>query len=140
MYLPDDFAIVPTIDDAPFWAACKQKRLVFQRCAACGAFRHPPLPCCARCGSAKCEWVEAPGQSELFSWTVCAGRPGTNQPERYVVGLVIFRACGNVRLVTNIVSPAPERLVLGMPVELAWESYGDGFVPRFRGCEREDIT
>ena len=44
-------------DDARFWAALADGELRIQRCTACAAFRHPPRPVCAQCGSRESEWV-----------------------------------------------------------------------------------
>src|SRR5690348_13191770 len=120
--------VEPTLDDAPFWAAAREKRLVFQRCAACGRVRHPPGPRCMHCQSDRATWVPAPETGELYSWTVARAK-GDARAEPLVIGLVLFRALDNVRLVTNIVAPPPERLAVGMPVRLLWRPCGDLHIP-----------
>jgi uncharacterized OB-fold protein len=110
-------------DDAPYFAAWRERRLVFQRCAACGLHRHPPGPRCARCRSDAVAWSEAPGEAELFSWTT--------GPENRIVALVLFRALDGVRLVTNLIEAEAGALRLGMPVRLCWAPPGDAPIPVF---------
>ncbi|HVN49836.1 MAG TPA: zinc ribbon domain-containing protein, partial [Acidimicrobiales bacterium] len=54
-----------TRDTAFFWEALKERRLLIQRCAACGALRHPPRPMCPRCHSLDWDTVEASGHGTV---------------------------------------------------------------------------
>jgi uncharacterized OB-fold protein len=45
----------------PFWTAAAEKRLVIQRCPACGALRWPPAPRCPECLAAGGDWNEIHG-------------------------------------------------------------------------------
>jgi uncharacterized OB-fold protein len=116
-------------DDAPYFAAWRERRLVFQRCAACGLHRHPPGPRCARCRSDAVAWSEAPPKAELFTWTTAA--------EIRIVALVLFRALDGVRLVTNLAGATPGALRLGMPVRLGWAEQGDELIPVFSPAETQ---
>jgi hypothetical protein len=127
-------APVPDIDDAPFWAAASERRLVFQRCGSCGKHRHPPSPMCPACQSTQCEWAGAPTRGVLFSYTVThvAPHPELRGRVPYVVALVCFPGLDNLRLITNIVNAQPGQLRIGDEVELLWEPVGEGMsVPRF---------
>jgi uncharacterized OB-fold protein len=129
----------PTIDDAPFWAAAAEQRLVFQRCADCSRHRHPPSPMCPSCQSMNVEWSETSGPAKLFSYTVTHVEPHPELKGRapYVVALVIFPELDDVRLVTNVVDADEGELHIGSEVTLTWESVGDGMcLPRFRLLER----
>ncbi len=128
-------APVPDIDDAPFWAAAAQRRLVFQRCTSCGTHRHPPSPMCPRCQATTSDWSDAPMRGELFTYTVTHGapHPALRGFTPYIVALVRFPTLDDVRLVTNIVGAMPEQLKIGAAVELVWEVLGtETYVPRFR--------
>ena len=46
------------------------RELRFQRCAACGAWRHPPRVLCAACRSDQWSWEPSSGHGEVFTWTV----------------------------------------------------------------------
>lgn len=128
-------APVPNIDDAPFWAAAAQRRLVLQRCRSCGTHRHPPSPMCPTCQATGSDWSDVPARGELFSYTVThvAPLPALHAHTPYVVALVRFPGFNDVRLVTNIVGSSPEQLQIGADVELVWELLGtEAYVPRFR--------
>jgi len=125
----------PTPDDAPFWAACRERRLVFQRCAACGRFRHPPVPVCPACRSPAVTWTEAFGPARLYTFTEVhhAAHAAVRERLPYVVAVVEFPAMDGVRLVSNLVDGTPPRI--GAALELVWEDAGEGlFLPRFRSA------
>ena len=144
-YLPDGVpGPEPTIDDRPFWDACQARELRFQRCAACGLFRHPPTPACARCKSLRSEWVRAADEAELFSFTVVhhPAHDAVAASVPYNIAIVLFRSFDGVRLVSNVVDCAPDALRIGMRLSLVWEAAGNGtLVPRFgpaaQACSRE---
>ena len=127
-------AVEPEIDDAEFWEAAAQQRLVIQRCAECGILRHPPRPVCADCGSIDHVWVEAPSEGTIFSFTVThVAAPGVDQAVvPFNVALVGFPDLQDIRLITNIVGAAPEELAIGAPVSLIWDAGPSGCsLPRF---------
>src|SRR3546814_13983000 len=45
------------------------RRLVIQKCTACGAHQFYPRPFCLACESDKVEWVEASGHGVVYSVT-----------------------------------------------------------------------
>jgi uncharacterized OB-fold protein len=125
----------PCVEDAPFWAACAERRLVFQACAACGRLRHPPGPRCPHCRSGDVRWTPAPPAGRVFSYTVVHHpmHEATAASVPYNVVLVEFPGLDGVRLVSNVVDAQPGQLEVGLEVELCWEPTGDGgFLPRFR--------
>jgi uncharacterized protein len=105
-------------DSAPFWAGCDEGRLRLQRCAACGAFRWPPGPCCPDCGSREAEWVDSPGRGAVHSWVVVhvplAEALADQLP--YAVGLIELDE--GIRLVSTIEGCPPERIAAGMRVSV----------------------
>lgn len=135
-YLPDAVPVPePTIDDRPFWQFCRARELRFQRCVDCGRFRHPPAPACPDCRSTESVWAAAAAQAELFSFTVVhhAAHEAVAASVPYNVAIVLFRDCGGVRLVSNVVDCPPHALRIGMPLSLVWETARDGqLLPRFR--------
>jgi uncharacterized OB-fold protein len=52
-----------------YWKAADEGRLVIQRCARCGAHRHPPAPVCYRCQSPAWQWDELAGTGSVFTQT-----------------------------------------------------------------------
>jgi uncharacterized OB-fold protein len=125
----------PNVDDQAFWEYCQQRELRFQRCSSCGRFRHPPAPVCAHCRSFTSEWVRAPEQGVVFSFTIVhhPAHPAMAESVPYNIVIVDFPECGHARLVSNLIDAAPEEIHIGMAVALTWETAGNGMlVPRFK--------
>lgn len=134
-YLPETLPPPePTLDDAVYWKHLAERRLTFQSCADCGKVRHPPMPLCPQCRSSGVAWVEAPSVGILFTYTVVhyAAHADVAAALPYNVAVVEFPELDHVRLVTNIVGAEGDALGIGMPVELVWEPFQDGWLPRFR--------
>jgi uncharacterized OB-fold protein len=125
----------PNADDAPFWAHCAEHRLAFQQCLDCGQVTHPPIGACPRCQSLRRDWVDAPADARVYSftWVHTAGHESVAGALPYNVAVVEFPALGQVRLVTNVLDVRPGELAIGDAVTLAWDDAGDGMrLPRFR--------
>ncbi|WP_340151337.1 Zn-ribbon domain-containing OB-fold protein [uncultured Sneathiella sp.] len=118
----------PSVDDAAYWENCTQKKLTFQRCGSCKTFRHPPGPFCPHCQSDQIEWVEAPEEGELFSYTVIhhPAHPAVRERVPYNVALVGFPTMGGVRIVSNVIDAEPDELQIGMKLKLIWGQAGNG--------------
>ncbi|HWU22945.1 MAG TPA: OB-fold domain-containing protein [Nocardioides sp.] len=105
-------------DNAFWFAAAREHRLVIQRCADCGELRHPPGPMCPHCRSLAWDTVDACGTATLYSWVVAhhPRHPAFESP--YLVAVV--ELAEGTRLITNLVDCAPDDLAIGMPLELVW--------------------
>ena len=124
-----------TDDTRPFWDACRRRTLVVQRCATCGAFRHPPSPVCWRCRSFAHAWAPVSGRGTVFSHATVhrAFLPGLETAVPYVVVVVALDDAPGVRLVSNLVDVDPAAVQIGLPVEVCFEDASDAVtVPRFR--------
>jgi uncharacterized OB-fold protein len=135
-YLPDGTPLPHAgPDDAPYWQFCRERTLRIQRCTACGLHRHPPGPCCPRCGSFEHEWAPVSGRGSVFSWTVVHHpvHPAHRGAVPYNVAVVLLDGADEVRLVSNVIDAAPGEMRIGLPVEVVFEDAGEGWVlPRFR--------
>lgn len=124
---------VPDEDSAPFWEGCRRHKLLVQRCAVCRTPRFPPRRHCAACGSDAGIWTEASGKGMVYSWIVVnhpVPREVFAAEVPYVVALVDLEE--GVRLPTNIVGIAPERIRAAMPVEVVFAEVDGTVLPRFR--------
>jgi uncharacterized OB-fold protein len=131
MILPD----VEDVDAAPFWAAAKEKRLVAQRCGACGRMRLPPHPFCSACRSEKAEWVDLSGRGTVWSFVVHHGPtlPAYQPFAPFPVIVVELAEDKRMRLTGNIVSSPgapinsvdPSTLRIGMPVKVTFQPVAD---------------
>ena len=78
-----------TPDNSFFWAGTAAGELRIQRCASCGALRHPPGPMCPACGTpGDGGYVVAAGTGEVFSYVVHHHPPVPGKTAPFVVALV----------------------------------------------------
>jgi len=110
----------PNQDEAPWWHACRERRLVIQRCTSSGTFRHPPRPLCHECHSFGFEWKEVSGKGKIWSVIHCVHpvHPALRGRPPYNVVVVELPDAGNVRLASNVVDTPFEEIAIGMPVEV----------------------
>ena len=119
-----------TADTQFFWDAVREHRLLIQRCASCGALRHPPRPMCPQCESFEWDTVEASGRGNVVSFVIPHHPPLPWLPEPYVVALIDLAE--GTRLVSNIVGVAAEDVMIAMPVRVRFEHFdGDVVLPLF---------
>ena len=128
--LPD-----PDADSAPFWEAARRGELRVQRCAECGARRHPPRPMCPRCRCMRGEWERLSGRGRIYSFVVCHAPvlPAFQERVPYAVVLVELAEDPGLRLVGNLLDAGPEALRIGQPVQVVFEDVGEDVVlPQWR--------
>jgi uncharacterized OB-fold protein len=119
-----------------FYAWCKEHELRFQRCRACGAWRHAPRDLCAHCGSAEHEWAQSSGNGRLFSWTTVWQPMMAEFGHQVPYSPAIIELDEGVRLVSWIVDTRPEQLALGMKVCVEFDDVTpEVTLPRFRRAE-----
>jgi uncharacterized OB-fold protein len=121
--------------NAEFYQRCASGTLHFQRCLACGTWRHLPRVRCAACGSPDWEWSPSSGRGRIFSWTVThrAVHPAFAAEVPYAVAVVEMEAEPGVRLVARLRELPFERIELDLPVEVGLERLSDGVaLPFFR--------
>jgi len=120
-----------TDDNAVFWDATLDGRLVAQGCAECGRLRHPPRPMCPHCHSLEVDVVDLSGRGSLYSYALLH-HPRHPAFEYPVIAALVDLDEG-VRLVSNLVDVAPDDIRIGMPLEVAFVPTADAaVVPVFR--------
>ena len=107
----------PTGDDAEFWAAARRGELRFQRCTACGRFRHYPRPTCPQCLSREFTWEQSSGHGTVYTCTIVRGPtlPAFETELPYNVVDVLLNE--GVHFVSQVLDCSPEELHAGLPVE-----------------------
>jgi uncharacterized OB-fold protein len=116
-----------------FFRHCRERELRFQRCSACGRWRHVPRLCCSRCGSWEWEWARSSGRGKLFTWTVVERpmHPAFAEDAAYAPAIIELEE--GVRMVSWVVDCPPGELRMGMPVEVVFEDVTDEVtLPKFR--------
>lgn len=121
-------------DSAAFWAGCRNRQLLLQRCSDCGTFRYPAGPFCAQCRSNRFDMVQSPGKGQVYSWIVVrhpVPKDVYAGDVPYVVALIDMEE--GVRIASNIVGCAPEAVHAGMPLQVEFEQVTPEVVlPKFR--------
>lgn len=114
-----------------YWRGGRDGVLRLPQCRGCGELFWYPRPHCPNCGGADIIWVSASGEGWVYSYTVVrvSREPFFAKRVPYVVALIELKE--GPRILSNIVNCAPERVFIGMPVQVTFESVGDVSVPVF---------
>lgn len=127
MFLSDDRQWpVPATnpENQAFFLAAAEGRLLYGRCRDCGKAHYYPRRSCPHCFSAAVDWADASGLGRIYSYTVVGP-----VSDRQVLAFIELEE--GVRMLSNIVDMAPERLAIGAPVRVAFARAGDVGVPVF---------
>lgn len=119
-------------DNAFWFEAAAQRRLVIQACTDCGTLRHPPGPVCPSCHSFAWHEVEASGRGTVHSYVVShhPKAPGYDYP----LTVVLVDLEEGTRLVADFAGDAGE-VEIGLPVQVDWLDYDEHLtLPRFRAA------
>ena len=96
-------------DTAFFAEGLKQRKILIQRCKACGVLRHPPRPMCSSCNSLDWDTLQASGRGTIYSYTTIHHGPKPPTPHPPVAVLVAMEE--GVRMVGDLIdadrSPPP---------------------------------
>ena len=116
-----------------FYRFCRQHELRFQRCQACGTWRHMPRESCQACGSFDWTWEPVAGTGEVFSWTVIhrALHPGFSEDLPYAA--VVVELQEGVRIVSHVLDLPVDQLRVGLPVRVVFDDVTpEVTLPKFR--------
>ena len=123
----------PTPESAPFWAGCREHKLMLQRCMSCGTYQFDPRLICANCMSDQLEWREASGRGTVESYTIVtrAVSEAYAQDVPYVIALITLAE--GPRMMSNVVGCDAEIVRCGMAVDVVFEPWSDEItMPKFR--------
>src|SRR5262245_3089368 len=113
-------------ENARFFEAAAQGRLLVGYCAACTAFHCYPRVLCPHCLSDRTEWREASGRGTVYTNSVM--RRGV--PEPYAIAYVALEE--GVTLLTNLVDCDFDAVRIGQKVRVVFKaSEGGSSVPVF---------
>jgi uncharacterized OB-fold protein len=126
---------LPDRHSAPFWEAARRHELALQCCDDCGAFQHPPGPLCRRCAGEALRFDLVSGRGSVYSFTVTYHNfvPGFELDVPFAVALVAIEEQPAVRLLANLREVEPDRIEVGMAVQVVFEDLPGGItLPQFR--------
>jgi uncharacterized OB-fold protein len=117
---------------APWWHACRERRLLVRQCASCGRAHFPPRPACPHCWSDEVDWREVTGRGSIYSFSVVWENdlPPFASARPYVVAVVELDE--GPRLMSTIISSPASALAVGAPVAVEFVDRGDWTFPAFR--------
>jgi uncharacterized OB-fold protein len=112
------------IDDGLIGGTEQEPRLIGSACERCGTVTFPPQASCPRCTSEDVHAHELATRGELWTWTIQCFAPksppylegGAEEFAPYGVGYIELP--GEVRVEARLTENDPERLRIGMPMEL----------------------
>jgi uncharacterized OB-fold protein len=107
--------------NAEFYAHCAAGELRFQRCGACGTWRHPPRYRCGACGSPDWTWERSSGRGQVFSWTVTHQALDPAYADEVPYAVVVVEFDEGPRVVGNLRGLAPHGLELAMAMKVEFE-------------------
>jgi uncharacterized OB-fold protein len=123
-------------ETAFFWDGVAAGELRIQRCEGCGVLRHPPVVRCPDCGSYEFGYTVSSGLGHVYSF-VEVHHPQVSAFD-YPLTVALVELEEGTRLISNVVDVDPERVHVGMPVQLAIRDFDDGqALPLFRARRPE---
>lgn len=128
---------VPDEASAPFFEGARNRKLMVQRCRACGAYHFPVRRVCDACLAQDLEWVQATGKGEVYTFAFMhyVYHPGFANEVPY--NLTVVKLEEGLLFETNLVGVKNAEITIGMPVEVVFEALdGQVAVPKFRPAAR----
>lgn len=116
-----------------FYEWCRKGELRFQRCTACGTWRHVPREMCASCNSFDWEWARSSGRGTVYTWSVIERplHPAFAKDVPYAPAVVELEE--GVRLLSHVADCTPDALEIGLPVEVFFDAVTpEVTLPKFR--------
>jgi uncharacterized protein len=128
---------VPVADEItqPFWDAAKERRLVIQRCAACGYYNHPPRNVCDACLSQELRFEQVTGRGRIYTFTIMHQRdvPGFETEAPFINIVVELEEQPMLLMVSNLPIAERGKVHIDSAVLVEFEDRGGGtIVPQFR--------
>ncbi len=110
-------------DNKHYYKGLLERKLLVNRCRACGSWRQPPRPICSDCWSTDIEPVEVSGRAVIHLLIFLhqgPPAPGVDYSTPYPVAVVELEEQEGLRFSTTIVNADPQTLRIGLPVTLTW--------------------
>lgn len=129
---------VPTPLTAPFWDACRNEELLYQRCSDCKAVNFPPEQICPSCMSTAMGWERSNGSGSVYSFSILHREPSANFPLPSVFAIVDVDE--GFSMFSSIVDCDPADVAIDMRVEVVFDPQNDEItLPFFRPAEGSGV-
>jgi uncharacterized protein len=124
----------PVIDNwnRPFWQACREQRLLLQRCAVTGKFFFPPAPVSPFTGLPQWEWTECSGTGTMWSFVVFHQNYFDGMQDELPYPVAMVKLDEGPYLLTNLADMAVGEARIGMRLAVRFPGGpGDILLPQF---------
>lgn len=123
----------PSIVTRPFWEGVNRGELLVPTCLECGKRHFTPRPRCPFCRSGSIEWQRSSGEGEVYSATVVCRKPADNFDVPFALALITLDGW---EMMSHVVDITPADILIGMPVRVRFDSWGEMtrpvFIPRHK--------
>lgn len=117
----------PTItpENAEYWKAAREGRLLLGTCSECNKLCHPPQSVCPFCWSSKVGTKAASGRGKVNAFTLVhqSGIPAFRARLPYVIAYVELEE--GVSLISNIIHCDAKSVRIDMPVKAVFETISE---------------
>jgi len=126
-------APLPALDagNTAFWTGGERAELLICRCGACRRWLHPPVPVCRFCLSTDVVPEASRGHGIVLTFTINRQPWLPSLPPPYVIAVIGLDDDPDLRLTSRLVGVDPERVVIGMRVQVRFEQADDVWLPLF---------
>ncbi len=129
----------PDEHNAPYFSGLQRSVLCLQRCSACERWAFPFRRRCQRCGRDALEWRDASGFGAVYAHARLQRVYHPRHQGRLPLVLAWIDLDEGVRMVSNVVrsdsEEAPDKVSVGMRVEVCFEDIPGGRLPVFAAVE-----
>jgi uncharacterized OB-fold protein len=125
---------LPPLDlwNNPFWDACRQSRLIAQRCRISGEMWLPPSPISPVTRTDQWDWVELSGRGRIWSWVVMHQVYFESFAQDVPYNIVQIELDEGPHLLSNLLHADPADVEIGKPVKVVFEQVQDDMkLPKF---------
>lgn len=125
----------PTAETKPFWDACAQGVVRYQRCSKCSTVQLIPRSLCAACQSDALTWHDASGIGRVLTHTTVfrAPTPAFREEAPYVIAIVDMDE--GFRLMVNVAGGPAAPVAIGSRVRIAFREIEGVSLPLAEICE-----
>ncbi len=116
-----------------FYNACKQGKLLYQKCDDCGQVVFFPKEFCPNCMGRYLGWLESSGKGKIYTFTVTYDFAPPEFMTDVPYAIAIINMDEGFSIMSNIVECDFERLKCDMPVEVVFDPVTSEItLPKFR--------
>ena len=116
---------------APYWDACRQGELLYQRCDSCAQVNMKPARSCGSCGGTALTWEHSEGRGTLYSWTVVWRPQHPSFQVPYAPAVVELDE--GFWMLSAVIGCEPDELRAGLPLVVEFHAVSDEVtLPYFR--------